>query len=204
MVDPILKFTQDDPLNYQTKINIGCGTFHEEGYINIDNQQSVNPDKVMDLTKKWTFEDNSVDLIKAFNILEHFVFDDWIFIMQEMMRVGRPNALVDIIIPSPTHDSYWSDPTHKLPHIPETYNMLDRRLALESQKHNLGNSLISLFYDVNFEFHEWIYLWDYNTLELLGKKYEEEDEWIKASKIYNNVVEKYRIIGRVKKEFTNN
>ena len=53
------------------KLNLGCGDDHKKGWINCDIRKEVNPDVVVDLTKKLRFKDNSIDEVLMKHVLEH-------------------------------------------------------------------------------------------------------------------------------------
>ena len=54
------------------KLNIGCGLDKRPGYVNIDFSENLHPDLVWDLEHTpWPFEDDAVDEIVAFHVLEH-------------------------------------------------------------------------------------------------------------------------------------
>ncbi|MGB7295227.1 MAG: methyltransferase domain-containing protein [Candidatus Aminicenantales bacterium] len=80
------------------KLNLGCGTDHKEGYINVDISTHCNPDKVWDLRKRIPLKGDSVSEIRAYNIVEHLEVKD---IMKEFYRVLKKGGLLDILCPCP-------------------------------------------------------------------------------------------------------
>ncbi len=92
------------------KLNIGCGRYHKKGYVNCDISEDVNADKVVDLEKKLPFEDNSVDEIIAFHILEHV--NNLIPLMGEFQRVCKNGAKIFIKVPYYTIPAAYGNPTH--------------------------------------------------------------------------------------------
>ena len=93
------------------KLNLGSGNRKLPGWFNVDMDPTTNPDKVMDVNKKFPFEDNSVDEVLASHLIEHV--DDVIFFMYEIWRVCKPKAIVEIIAPS-CHYLHWAiQPHHK-------------------------------------------------------------------------------------------
>jgi SAM-dependent methyltransferase len=199
MTDQLAELIESDPGPWDLRLNIGSGNWRYEDCVNIDVEPKCNPDKVMDLTKKWDYDDNSVDVIRAYQVMEHFVYDDWVFVLKEMYRCCRDGALVAIEIPDPRHDEYFGDPDHKIAIMPSAYRMLDKEICHNCRDMNLGNTPFALYNDVDFRMISQETVWDYNVLDFLGKKYAEEEEKEMLSRVYNNIICKWRMIFRVKK-----
>jgi len=98
-----------------TRVDLCCGTSKPNGFIGIDLFPGDKVDIVADLNKRFPFEDNSVDMVRAHDAIEHL--SDKIHTMNEIWRICKPNAAVDILVPStdgrgafqdPTHISYWN------------------------------------------------------------------------------------------------
>jgi spore maturation protein CgeB/predicted SAM-dependent methyltransferase len=96
-------------------IDLGCGSSKPNGFIGVDIFSSPDVDIVADLTRSFPFPDCSVDVVRAHDTIEHL--PDRIHTMNEIWRVCKPNAIVDIRVPStdgraafqdPTHVSYWN------------------------------------------------------------------------------------------------
>lgn len=80
------------------KLNLGCGQFKKEGYLNIDTDSSIKPDILHNLEKfPYPFADNSIDLIEADHILEHF--HDVLAVMREIWRILKPEGKLVIRVP---------------------------------------------------------------------------------------------------------
>ncbi|MEK7376194.1 MAG: methyltransferase domain-containing protein [Candidatus Margulisiibacteriota bacterium] len=97
------------------KVDIGCGDSKADGFIGVDIVPGPKVDIVCDLNVKFPFENSSVDYLRANHTIEHL--HDKIKTMNEIFRVCRDNAIVDIWVPStdgrgafqdPTHVSYWN------------------------------------------------------------------------------------------------
>ena len=97
------------------KVELGCGNKKEEGFIGVDIAPGPCVDIVCDLNGRFPFEDDSVDYLRADNSLEHL--PNQVKTMNEIYRVCRNGAIVDIIVPStdgrgahmdPTHVSFWN------------------------------------------------------------------------------------------------
>lgn len=80
------------------KLNLGCGEHKKEGYVNVDWSPLNNPDVVQDLNSiPYSFEDNSVDLIEAFHVLEHL--DKPFAVMTELHRILKPGGILHVKVP---------------------------------------------------------------------------------------------------------
>src|SRR5687767_8310331 len=111
------------------KLNLGCGQNKLQGYVNTDREPAVKPDVLMDLEKfPWPFEDDSVDEVVAFHVLEHVGATSEMFvrIMQELYRVCRAGAEVRIAVPHPRHDNFFDDPTHVRAITPMTLELFSK------------------------------------------------------------------------------
>jgi len=99
-----------------TKIDIGCGIVKKPDTIGVD---------VLDFSKEYPegefkqcdidnenlpFEDDSIDGIYAFHILEHC--NNLVHAMEEMWRVCKPDAKIIIQVPHQNSVWAWGDPTH--------------------------------------------------------------------------------------------
>ena len=80
------------------KLNLGCGGYKKEGYVNIDRNTLVNPDIINDLNViPYPFADNSFDLIEAFHVIEHL--NEPFLVMKELHRIIKPNGKLVIKVP---------------------------------------------------------------------------------------------------------
>ncbi len=96
------------------KLNLGACDRKFPGYLSVD--ICAPADVIADLTHPWPWEDSTVGAVKAFDIAEHI--ENKIHFMNELHRVCRPGAVVEIEVPSatkgagafqdPTHRSYWT------------------------------------------------------------------------------------------------
>lgn len=75
------------------KLHLACGHDYTEGYINVD--LYAPEDAVCDArfdVQKLPYDDNSIDEIKAFHIIEHFHFFDIKDMLEEWNRVLKPGG----------------------------------------------------------------------------------------------------------------
>lgn len=100
------------------KVNLGCADMMLMGFVNVDCFRPENADGSFleaDLSGRWPFEDSSVELILAYDIIEHLL--DKIHTMNEAWRVLAPGGRFDVFVPTtdgrgadqdPTHRTYWN------------------------------------------------------------------------------------------------
>lgn len=113
------------------KIDLGCGNSKKEGFIGVDSLKLSNVDIVHNLEVfPYPFEDNSIDEIWMDQVLEHI--KNPLNVVEELHRICKPNAKVNIGVPyfrsmysaiDPTHVNFFSvfwfnyfDPTHPFHH----------------------------------------------------------------------------------------
>ncbi len=81
------------------KLNLGCGIFYKPGYENIDKFESGIADKEVDILSL-PYEDNSISVIEASHIVEHFDVTQLPFLLAEMFRVLEPGGELSIESPA--------------------------------------------------------------------------------------------------------
>ncbi len=96
----------------EMKLNLGCGKDTKEEYLNIDIKEYRGVDMLYDLNDiPYPFDDNSVDEIRAIDILEHL--DDPIAQLEEWWRICKPGARIKIQVPHYRNMDAYTDLTHK-------------------------------------------------------------------------------------------
>ncbi|MBU1108933.1 MAG: class I SAM-dependent methyltransferase [Candidatus Riflebacteria bacterium] len=81
-----------------TKLNLGCGEFKKEGYVNVDCFAVSEPDIRHDLNSfPYPFEENSFTLIEADHLLEHL--NDPFQVMRELYRIGADGCKIKLRMP---------------------------------------------------------------------------------------------------------
>jgi SAM-dependent methyltransferase len=92
-------------------LDAGCGQAKTPGAIGIDFNPNTAADIVHDLNRyPWPLADSTFDRIVCSHIVEHIA--DLIRFMEEVHRLGRPGALVDIVTPHFSSRFSYTDPTH--------------------------------------------------------------------------------------------
>lgn len=91
-------------------VDLGCDIHKPEGFIGVDIVPAAHVDVVADLNQRFPFPDSSVDIVRAYDLIEHL--SDRIHTMNEIWRICKPDALVDIRVPSTDGRGAFQDPTH--------------------------------------------------------------------------------------------
>jgi acetyltransferase-like isoleucine patch superfamily enzyme/SAM-dependent methyltransferase len=92
------------------RVDLGCGARKAPGFIGVDIFPAPGVDLVADLSTSFPFEDNSVDELRAYDFIEHL--PDRLQTMNEIWRVCKDGALVDLFVPSTDGRGAFQDPTH--------------------------------------------------------------------------------------------
>ena len=133
------------------KINIGGGRKVYEGFLNLDIDPSCNPDIIVDLEiDKLPFEDNTIEEVKAYHILEH-LGQGFFHLFQELYRVCKHGAIIDIQVPHPLHLNFITDPTHMRPVTTDGMNMFSKKANDEWIATNSTTSCLAYRFGVDFE-----------------------------------------------------
>jgi SAM-dependent methyltransferase len=169
------------------KVNLGAGGTRLEGFVTCDYDPLENPDYLVDLEKDpLPFGDNTVEVVVAHHILEH-LGPGYFHCLQEIYRVCKHGATIDIRVPHHRHDYFYDDPTHRRP-------ITIGGLLLFSKKHNqlcreqgAASSRLGDYFKVNFE------ILDYDLMpsrlyrdEFTGEPRDKVEKYLRE---HNNIVE---------------
>ena len=142
------------------KISIGAGDTIETDYIRIDYDSLTNPDYVLDLERdRLPFEDSTVEAVKAHHILEH-LGEGFFHCLQELYRVCKHGARINIRVPHPRHDSFLADPTHRRPITAVTMQMFSKKFNEMCRQQNAATSRLGDYFNVDFEIIDCNYIPD--------------------------------------------
>lgn len=95
------------------RLNMGCGINIEKNSVNLDYYKLDGVDVVHDLNKfPYPFKNNTFDEVFADNVLEHL--NDAQKPLEELSRICKNGAIIDIIVPLAPTMFAFRDPTHKL------------------------------------------------------------------------------------------
>jgi len=82
------------------KLNLGYCDIKIEGYVNVDIDESIKPDLVDDITKLTKIDDNSVDEIRAHNVLEHIPQIDIERTLKLWFNKLKRGGKLDVLVPN--------------------------------------------------------------------------------------------------------
>jgi len=92
-------------------LDLGCGFSKRLDAIGMDRIIGSDADVLGDISRlPLPFCDNSMDAVYCMDVLEHL--PDVIGTMEEIYRIGKPEADVYIVSPSMSSAHYHNDPTH--------------------------------------------------------------------------------------------
>jgi SAM-dependent methyltransferase len=152
------------------KINIGAGNSRIPDFVNIDYDSHSNPDYCLDIEKDLLpFEDNTVEFVIASHILEH-LGEGYFHCLQELYRVCKHGAFIEIRVPHPRHDCYLADPTHRRPVTPLGLQLFSKKFNEYCRKTGGASSLLGEYFGVDFEIVEWNYIPDDHYRQKLADK----------------------------------
>lgn len=106
------------------KLNLGCGNEAIVGWVNHDVVALPNVDVVHDLeSRPWPFANDEFDAIRAHHVLEHL--SNTVGSMQEIHRICRDGARVEIRVPYWNSRDMATDPTHRSQFSEHSFDYFD-------------------------------------------------------------------------------
>jgi hypothetical protein len=133
------------------KLNIGAGEDKMPGYLSVDYDKNCNPDYCFNIeTDPWPFENNSVDEVIAHHVLEH-LGEGYFHVMQELYRVCKHGAMIDIRVPHHRHEHFADDPTHRRPITVAGLWLFSKKYNDVQIKAGTRASRLAYYYGVDFE-----------------------------------------------------
>lgn len=95
-----------------TTLNLGAGREYMQGAVNLDITPDTRPDVVHDLNvTPWPFGDDTFEEVTAHDVIEHL--DDVLRTMEELHRICRHGAHINITVPHFSSSNAFTDPTHR-------------------------------------------------------------------------------------------
>ena len=90
------------------KLNLGCGLQKLSGFINVDIDPAVKPDAVFDFTNSFPYQDETIEEVVAYHVLEHIPKFNHDRIYKEIYRVLIPGGKFTLSFPEfRTCVEYW-------------------------------------------------------------------------------------------------
>lgn len=143
-------------------INIGSGYKRYPNVVNIDQDINCSPDILVnldDVNLHLPLEDNSVDRVIAYHILEH-IGTGYFKLLQEIYRVSKHGTIIDIHVPHPNHEIYLNDPTHKRPITVDGLRLFSKSHNKHEIETGGASSTLGIMYDVDFEIVSYNFIHD--------------------------------------------
>lgn len=182
------------------KLNLGCGHERLAGFVGVD--KYGDPELRCDLEQfPWPWETSSVDEVRLHHVLEHLgqSTEAYLYILRELYRVCRADALVTITVPHPRHDDYLADPTHVRPILAESFQLLSRARCLDWQRRGVSNTPLALHLDVDFEIERCDVTLDPRWAQALQSGSMRAAEIEVMAQQMNNVIKQTTVVLRVRK-----
>jgi SAM-dependent methyltransferase len=102
-------------------LELGCGRKKRAGAIGVDILADSDADVVHDLDVfPYPFGDDEWDRILCFDVLEHV--QHFVACVEEIWRIARPGATVEVSGPFMSSVNYFSDPTHRRAFTSRTFD----------------------------------------------------------------------------------
>jgi trans-aconitate methyltransferase len=82
------------------KLHLGCGTKHIDGYVNIDVRYLPGVDEVNNIKFLRNYKPNSVDVIYACHVLEHFSRWEYKIVLTRWFELLKPGGVLRLAVPN--------------------------------------------------------------------------------------------------------
>lgn len=134
-------------IQHTGKIDLACGDNKREGFFGIDKHKTASTDAEFDLLFfPWPIADESVEEVNCANFFEHIPAMQRKPFMEELHRVMKPGARLQITVPM--GNRMWQDFTHQWPPVvPESFLYFNQAWLRENKLMH-GDYVTS----ANFEF----------------------------------------------------
>lgn len=138
------------------RLNLGAADRRIPGFLSVD----IAPpsDVIADLSRRWPWDDNTVDDVFAADIFEHL--PDQIHTWNELHRVMKPGAKAVIEVPNAAKGAgFFQDPTHRSPYCMNSFQYI--------RKGSFAHTRLAKSYGLSASF---------DVLELKEHEYKDEYE----------------------------
>ncbi len=86
-------------LHTMTKLHLGCGSKHIDGFINIDARQLEGVDEIDDITSLKRHLTNSIDLIYCSHVLEHTGRNQYMSVLKRWYDLLKVDGIIRLAVP---------------------------------------------------------------------------------------------------------
>lgn len=132
-------------------LNLGAGDTRYDGFVNCDYDSLTNPDYCFNMeTDIWPFPDSSVERVIAHHVFEH-MGEGYFHALQQLYRVCKHGALIDVRVPHHRHDYFINDPTHRRAITVDGLWLFSKKYNESCKKENAAASRLGYYYNVDFE-----------------------------------------------------
>jgi SAM-dependent methyltransferase len=98
-------------LEHPRRLNLGCGQFRKDGFLNVDEDPRTEPDVLVDLDCfPYPFDEGSFELIEADHVLEHLT--EPFAVMAELHRILKPGGVLVVRVPHFSRGMTHADHKH--------------------------------------------------------------------------------------------
>ena len=184
------------------KLNLGCGNYKMDEFVNVDKFAYYEPDKVVDLEVfPWPWADNAVDEVVMSHVLEHLGQETEIYfgIIKELYRVCGDGAEVRIAVPHPRHDDFLNDPTHVRAVTVEALAMFSKKACDEFVAQKAANTPLAHILEVDFEMEDMKFTLEQPWLSKVQSGAMGDTDLLLAIRQHNNVIKETSVKLRVHK-----
>lgn len=178
------------------KLNLGCGSFRIDGFINVDKHKSKATDLEFDLeTFPWPWHDNSAKEVVLNHVLEHLgaSAEMYLNVIKELWRICANGAVIHIAVPHPRHDHFLCDPTHVRAITVESLALFDQELNRQWLANGNANTPLGIYTGVNFKITNWSITLDEPWQTQYETKKISQRDLDFVLKHYNNIANEIRV-----------
>lgn len=139
------------------KLNIGAGYTKYPDFLTVDHDPLTNPDYLADLENlKLPIEDNQVEGIIAHHVFEH-IGPGFFPLLQELYRVCKHGAILDIKVPHHRSECYYGDPSHIRPITVDMMKLFSKKYNHWHMEQFNSSSGFGIKLNVDFEIVDFKY-----------------------------------------------
>lgn len=164
-----------------TRLNIGCGKDYREGWLNFDMNREVKADVYADMSEGLPFRDNSIAEVVLDNVLEHVPRERFFGFLEELHRVCRHDARIEIYVPHYSSMYAFKHPAHYMYFGVGSFHLYDPRVPFNGERYTKARFEVVqerlLFFHHNLVNHRtlsklpinWLFNWNIDWRQLMER-----------------------------------